>query len=219
MFESKLEKFKTDLVENIDTKVRALRDELSMDLSRESNRIDHILKTVQSMQSRLEKIESKPDLPSGNNIETYNTNNSTWHGNPLNDPDRCVVVAGLPVTEGEDLIQKAEDIIKCLGDQVSSNVLITGATRIRARYNNRPPLVKISFQNTEEKIMVLSNKMKLKDTENYKAVYIKSSKSHAERLIELNARTILRKLPGGCDLRVDANGRIRTRQQQQQHND
>lgn len=40
MFESKLEKFKTYLVENIDTKVRPLRDKLSMDLSRESNRID-----------------------------------------------------------------------------------------------------------------------------------------------------------------------------------
>jgi hypothetical protein len=50
-------------------------------------------------------------------------------------------------------------------------------------------------------------------SENYKNVYIKSSKSHAERLIELNARTLLSQLPQGKNFRVDANGRIRSRQE------
>ncbi len=55
--------------------------------------------------------------------------------------------------------------------------------------------------------------MVLKDSETYKDVYIKSSKSHAERLIELNARTLLRELPQGHNFRVDANGRIKQRTQ------
>ena len=53
--------------------------------------------------------------------------------------------------------------------------------------------------------------MGLKDSEEFKNVYLKSSKSHAERLIELNARAILRELPQGWSLRVDSNGRIKPR--------
>ena len=53
--------------------------------------------------------------------------------------------------------------------------------------------------------------MNLKDTDDFKNVFLKSSKSHAERLIELNARAILRELPQGRSLRVDSNGRIKPR--------
>ena len=53
--------------------------------------------------------------------------------------------------------------------------------------------------------------MGLKDSEEFKNVYLKSGKSHDERLIELNARTILRKLPQGRSLRIDSNGRIKPR--------
>ena len=62
--------------------------------------------------------------------------------------------------------------------------------------------------------------MMLKDTLLFKHVYLKSCKSHTERLIELNARAILRQLPEGRNLRVDANGRIQQRTHQpgdQQH--
>ena len=54
----------------------------------------------------------------------------------------------------------------------------------------------------------------LKDSDMYKDVYIKSSKTHAERtrLIELNARTLLNQIPQGKNFRVDASGRIRVRQ-------
>ena len=57
--------------------------------------------------------------------------------------------------------------------------------------------------------------MKLKDTEGYKTVYILSSKSRIERLIEMNARAVLRNLPQGRLLRVDASGRIKQRNDQQ----
>lgn len=43
MFESKLDKLRVDLMANVDTKIRALRDELSIDLSRETNRIDQVV--------------------------------------------------------------------------------------------------------------------------------------------------------------------------------
>ncbi|KAH3818057.1 hypothetical protein DPMN_102823 [Dreissena polymorpha] len=55
--------------------------------------------------------------------------------------------------------------------------------------------------------------MCLKDLQQYSDVYVKSCKSHAERLIEMNARALLRQMPDGKNFRVDANGRIQPRQQ------
>ncbi|WAR00209.1 LOW QUALITY PROTEIN: hypothetical protein MAR_024581 [Mya arenaria] len=113
----------------------------------------------------------------------------------LEDPDVCITVSGI---DGEELISKANDLIKALGNDVHSRVRVTDATRL-------------SFRDVDEKVLVLRNKYVLKDIVQYKQVFIKSSKSDTERLIELNARTILRQLPQGNNFRVDANGRIRPR--------
>lgn len=72
--------------------------------------------------------------------------------------------------------------------------------------------MKISFQHLDKKVAVLRKKRVLKDTGSYKRVMLKSSKSHAERLIELHTRTLLRHLPQGNNLRVHDNGRFRERQ-------
>ena len=97
------------------------------------------------------------------------------------------------------------------GQRISESVSVTGAARLPSRIPNKPGYVKVSFRTCDEKVLVLRNKMVLKDIDDYSNVFIKSSKSHAERLIELNARAILRELPQGRNFRIDANGRIRQR--------
>ena len=67
--------------------------------------------------------------------------------------------------------------------------------------------MKISFQSLEEKKLVLSHKRNLQSTL-YNSVYIRSSKSHEVRLIELNAHTILQNSLLGNDFRINGNGRI-----------
>ena len=89
--------------------------------------------------------------------------------------------------------------------------MVTGAARLPARIQNKPVYVKISFRSLDEKVMVLRRKMTLKDNTTYAQVFLKSSKSHAERLIELNTRALLRELPHGHNFRLDANGRIKQR--------
>ena len=79
------------------------------------------------------------------------------------------------------------------------------------RYDDRPGMLKITFLNINEKNMVLKNKHLLKETEMFKNVYLNKCKSRAERLMELNARAILKRLPTGHNLRVTANGRIQER--------
>lgn len=221
MVESKIDKLRTDLLENIDGKVRALRDELSTDIGMQTARIDRMMTTVQSMQTRIESLETNSSGHNGNN-STQDLNDDRLdghimrHGNPLDDPELTITASGIPYQEGENLVQKAEDIMRSLGETVSSSVKVTAAVRLPNRWNEKPGFVKISFRNIKEKVTVLRNKFNLKDSTMYKDVYLKSSKSHAERLIELNARAILRELPNGRSLRVDANGRIKQRSPQQQ---
>ncbi|CAC5399192.1 unnamed protein product [Mytilus coruscus] len=56
--------------------------------------------------------------------------------------------------------------------------------------------------------MTLRNKHKLKNSEIHSRVFIQGAKSHIERLLEKNARTILRELPQGKSYRISGNGRI-----------
>lgn len=209
MFESKLDKLKTEIITSVDSKISALRDELTLDIHRETNRIDQLLTTVQSIQARVDDLETRTVQNEGNGTVSHDREER----NPLDDNDLTIVASGLPFVDGEDLIQTARTLIAELGEEVSQNVHITAATRLPSRLRDKPGLVKISFRNADEKIRVLRNKMGLKNSESYRSVYIKSSKSRIERLIENNARAFIRNLPQGQgkSLRVDANGRIKPR--------
>ena len=103
---------------------------------------------------------------------------------------------------------KARDIIDALGENVYSKVSVVAAERLRQKYRNRPGLVKLSFEKVEQKVLELRNKYKLKDNDTFKRVFLEGAKSHVERLLAINARTILRELPQGRSYRISGNGRI-----------
>jgi hypothetical protein len=174
----------------------------------ETSRTDQRLTTIQSILTHLDSLEqNRTEVNTSQANDNGNRNDSTFptaiQHNPLDDLGVTIIASRIPVTEVEDIKQKAE-------------VHITAVTRLPTRYNNRLGIVKISLRNTGEKVRVLRSKMKLKDTEGYKTVYIRSIKSRIELLIEKNARAVLRNLPQGGSLRVDANGRIKQRNEQQQ---
>ncbi|VDI35644.1 Hypothetical predicted protein [Mytilus galloprovincialis] len=100
------------------------------------------------------------------------------------------------------------DIIHKLGQSVAKEVKIAAVKRLNPRFHGKPGLVKMSLENTDQKILILRNKHKLKTDENYKTVFIQGAKSRIERLIENNTRAILRELPQGNQFRLTGNGRI-----------
>lgn len=63
--------------------------------------------------------------------------------------------------------------------------------------DGKPGPVKIQLNDKDEKIAVLHAKKNLKDVHNYQRVYMRSSMTHADRLIYLNFQTILQQLPSG----------------------
>ena len=75
---------------------------------------------------------------------------------------------------------------------------------------NKPGQVKISFGSVDEKIREFRQKQNLSGIQGYSSVFLRSSKSHTERLLELNTKTFLNEIPIGRNFRVTANGRIVT---------
>ena len=68
--------------------------------------------------------------------------------------------------------------------------------------------IKIAFETVEQKVDVYRAKTSLKKSRTFENVYLRSSRSHTERILELNAKTLLSELPNGNLFRVTANGRI-----------
>ena len=156
---------------NVDTKIRALRDELSIVIAQESNRIDQVLTTIQSMQIRLDGLEEQP-------IGRNQSGNDTDGNTQSNGPEVSVTVSGITETQGEDITNKARDLIQALGEDVYSSVHVASANRLPSKIESRPGIIRICFRDTNKKIRVLKNKHKLKESAQYKNVYIRSSKSN-----------------------------------------
>lgn len=95
-----------------------------------------------------------------------------------------------------------------LVNSINESVNVVAASRLKSRGKGKPGLVKISMSNLEKKKLVLIEKRKLRQTEQYKSVFLRGSKSHTDRILELNARTLLNELSNGCQFRITSNGQI-----------
>ena len=109
---------------------------------------------------------------------------------------------------GDSDLGLANRIVGSLGQDVADDVRITGACRLKSNVRDKPGIFKIAFRNLEDKKKVLRSKVKLKDHAEFKNVFLRSSKTHTERLLELNTRTLLKHIPNGDQLRLTSHGKI-----------
>lgn len=84
---------------------------------------------------------------------------------------------------------------------------LVAAEPVGARGERQPTLVKVELETVRDKVAVLRRKFKLNDSDTFGRVFISSAKSHAERLMEINLRT-LREIPAAKDYYVAGNGRL-----------
>lgn len=185
--ESKLDKFRNEFMSSIDEKFKAMRSDIDLELAVHKKDIDQLSQSIDSIVRRLDSIENQQcSGPSPQNVNS-----------PLDDPNLTIIASN--VTETHDEIR---DVARDLVSNLDSSINVTAASRLNSRFG------KISFSSLEEKKAILREKRRLRDTEKYKNVYLRSSKSHTDRLIELNARTILNEIPNGRQFRITSNGRI-----------
>lgn len=132
---------------------------------------------------------------------------------PSFDPNVSIIIVGLPQDDNEDLMAK---VVNLLRDGLRCDPVPTPAAveRVRAR-GTKPGLVKVELPSVEEKVAVLRRKAKLKDNDRFQRVFLSSAKSHSERLVDLNFRTLLRETSILKDYYVTANGRLVKRMERQ----
>lgn len=121
------------------------------------------------------------------------------------EPDTTVVAINMAnENEEEDITDAARRLVEATGEE---DIEVVRATRLGAR-NGKPGVVKIQVPSKEDKIRLLRGKRNLKESREFKKTYIRSSKSHVERLVDVNFRTILKELPGGDQYRLTGSGRV-----------
>ena len=185
-FDSKIERLRRDVLSTIDDKIKAVKVDVDLQFASLDNRIHELERAMNS----------------------FSTDGMPMSDHTVNNCDVTVIVSNLRQRPGEIPLQAAKELIRALGNDVFENTVITDAKRCNERNRGTPPVLKIAFENVEQKVNVLRAKQELKQSLFYKKVYIRGSKTHTERILELNAKTLLSELPNGNQYRVTANGRI-----------
>ena len=128
---------------------------------------------------------------------------------PVANVDNTVVLVNLRQSADDPVTLKdnVDQLIKALGTDVYESVNIVQVKQLPGR-EGKPGLVKVALDSTEAKVKVLRAKHKLKDSDKFKKVWLRTSKSHAERIAEVNFKRVLQLLPGGDKLRLSGNGKI-----------
>ena len=122
------------------------------------------------------------------------------------DPEVTVIAQGVPPTHNEDPEQVAQELIRKGLNTV--DIPVVRAKRLATRNPNKPGLLKIELPNLDAKKKILRRKTELSKVPQYRRVYLRSSKSHVERLLELNTKTLLEQMPTGNQFRLTGNGRL-----------
>jgi hypothetical protein len=118
---------------------------------------------------------------------------------PPFDTSKTVIVTGLAEEESESLINKAQEMIDALEQEM---VQIVNCMRLKSKIKDNTGLVKVELESEKQKVEVLKAKKKLQEYPGFSKVFIRGSKSYAERLMESNTRMLLKGMLEGHKFRV-----------------
>ena len=201
-FEAKInhqaEALKTHFDQALEAKFKSVMDYVDGEIGRVCERIDGIenkLTEVVSIQSKAAEF----------------------------DPENTIVAENMPFEADENLMQKVTDMIR---RDLAINVPIVNVMRLKegpprhTRYGTvlKPGLVKIQMKSVDDKVAVLREKKNITNSREFSQVFIHGSKTHGERMMEHNFKTILDLIPGADDYMMTGNGRLVKRRDQAMSN-
>lgn len=161
------------------------------------------------------KSEIKEDIKK-ELLAELDTNTGKVNSSPLENPDVCVIASNVKEFANEVPLNTANKLIMEMGLDISSNVQVVCATRLNNHNPSKPALLKLAVSNLDQKKTVLRGKVNLASSRSFKNVFIRSSKSHAERINEVNTRTIISQFEWGRNYRITNNGRLVENNRQQE---
>ena len=159
--------------------------EIQKQLQYVTKKIEEIDRKQDSILDRVDKIEKLVDhheLDIRQLNQEYSTLKHSIEGVKSKmqqefDPDVTLVVTNPPSDRINDYCW-AVDLVHILGGKED---MIVNTLRTQPRNGNRG-ILKIELRSTVDKVSILRNKPRLKNTKGFEKVFVRSSKSHMERL-------------------------------------
>lgn len=138
--------------------------------------VNNLADSVQAMEARIDKLQ--PD--------------------PISDPDKTLIAFGIHYEESENLSSKIDRLFKAIlgEDNTATDISVVKIVRLQQRDNTKAPPVKIALNSLQAKLEILKNKQKLRRSEEFGGVFIKTCKTHVERAMERNMKIIADEIPG-----------------------
>ena len=203
MLETKIDELRDELKADIESKLQGFKTKISQDISKLSEQCSSLRKDVDQLSERLATLSNTTE----NNSDTRPVN-SPANSEPVNNIDQTVIIANLKEQPDDPLTLNdyISDLLKAMGDGVA-DVEVMQVKRLNGR-DGKPGLVKVAFDSLDSKKKVLQAKFKLQDSTDYKKVWLRSSKTHIERIQEQNVKKLLELIPGGDQLKLTSNGRL-----------
>ncbi len=204
--DSKLDILRNELKQDIECKLKAFKGDIDIELGIMTAKHEKLSDEMDSLRKMVAAVTTTTDvtLPEGSYANAVGALSGS-NVDPLHDVDKCVIASGVLFQDDENLDDK---MARLMDDLPEIDFKPVKSIRLSSRSTRYPPLVKMAFSSLEEKIKVLRAKNALKHSREFARVFLRGSKTHTERLIELNFRKLLDIVPGGEDLRVASNGRI-----------
>lgn len=163
--------------------------------------LDTVAEDVKTIRDQITQVETRTT-----NVEARVKRLEEICGNEF-PAELCIMMSNIPVSQNEVLLDQVNKMIES-----GLGLVITAKAAIRMPSRNyqgtRPPLVKCEFDSLEQKLEVLKNKKKLKESDEYEGVYLKSAQTHTERLLELNMKEIIKTHPDKDKFRFTGSGRL-----------
>ena len=192
----------------LSTKMDNIEKQFSSKVDSVDGSLEKIMKA--ELKKSVKEIRQNIDLEIGilkSPLDSFEGKIQTTRSKPSDkfDADVSIVILGLAYDEGEDLNGKGRELES--GLECEPVPEIAAVLRIQAR-GPGPGVVKVAFANVEDKVAVLRCKQRLKSNTQFKRVYLRSAKSHTDRILEFNFKTLLQEIPVGKGVYIAGKSRL-----------
>ena len=191
-FHEQLGSLKAEMLSTMDVKIQDAKTEFE-------RKVDNLDDKVKSLQTALDNLQQ-------NNTDLGAASGPV--GDAVDDVDKTIIVTNLQEDQDDSLT--LSDKIDEMLNVIQTPNRVVQLKRLPGRHG-KPGLVKVAFESKESKIQVLRAKGNLKNTQKYSRVWLRSSKTHAERLLEINFKKMLTMVPEGEKYTVTGSGKIEER--------
>lgn len=171
----------TKFTHEISKGIQSLKDEMSMEFAKVDNKI-------RTLENKMLKYES--DLHVKNTTQSAINENSSQHKLVFKN-----------ITHDTSDMESPKAYVNGVLNAIGLDFNVVDVQKIGGKNNgttnnsNQSKTVLVTFSDGKERIDVLRNKRKLKDTEDYKTLYIETDRSRHERMQEANLRRIIKSIP------------------------